>query len=91
MKLSRLIVSDWFVLCGIGALISGMFVIYNQASSGAYTRTANASPLPMARRRMPPQIHKSRRRRRDASARHAGLHSSLWPTSVPNWQMPSRP
>ena len=43
MKLSKLIISDWFVLCGIGALISGMFVIYNQASSGAYTRLADAA------------------------------------------------
>ncbi|HEX4143446.1 MAG TPA: SEL1-like repeat protein [Pirellulales bacterium] len=31
------------MLCGIGALISGMFVVYNQASSGAYTHARGSS------------------------------------------------
>ncbi len=43
MKVSKLILSDWFVLCGIGAVISGMFVVYNQASSGAYTHWLRSS------------------------------------------------
>jgi hypothetical protein len=44
MKASRLIISDWFVLFGIGAAIAAVFVLFNQINSSAYTRWMGSNP-----------------------------------------------
>jgi hypothetical protein len=37
MKLSRLIVTGWFLLSGIGSLIFGVLVVFNQIRVFVYT------------------------------------------------------